>query len=162
MYFATSELKWIPSFTLASLADFCHHESLFPSQTTTIWMANVHSILGNPPDDTDCPAGLLDLLSWNLWWESLLIFWPMVQSCTWHLRAGYRFAPCQWEMSLLCNNISHWLGASLESALHLSKGLVVWRIKIEIFLQFNITNRHNPVKFLDITVIDLHHSHNIW
>ena len=33
------------------------------------------------------------------------------------LRADYRFAPSQWETALLCNNVSHWLGASLESAL---------------------------------------------
>ena len=32
-------------------------------------------------------------------------------------RAEFRFAPSQWETALLCNNISHWLGASLESAL---------------------------------------------
>ena len=33
-------------------------------------------------------------------------------------RADSRFAPSQWETALLCNHISHWLGASLESALH--------------------------------------------
>ena len=33
--------------------------------------------------------------------------------------AHSRFAPSQWESALLCNNISHWLGASLESALTL-------------------------------------------
>ena len=32
-------------------------------------------------------------------------------------RAYSRFAPSQWEMALLCNDISHWLGAILESAL---------------------------------------------
>ena len=32
-------------------------------------------------------------------------------------RANSRFAPSQWETALLCNNITHWLGASLESAL---------------------------------------------
>ena len=32
-------------------------------------------------------------------------------------RADSRFAPSQWETALLCNDISHWLGASLESAL---------------------------------------------
>ena len=31
-------------------------------------------------------------------------------------RADSRFAPSQWETALLCNDISHWLGASLESA----------------------------------------------
>ena len=31
--------------------------------------------------------------------------------------ADSRFAPSQWETALLCNDVSHWLGASLESAL---------------------------------------------
>ena len=38
------------------------------------------------------------------------------------VRADSRFAPSQWETALLCNNVSHWLGASLESALE----VVVW------------------------------------
>ena len=32
-------------------------------------------------------------------------------------RADSRFAPSQWETALLCNDVSHWLGASLESSL---------------------------------------------
>ena len=32
-------------------------------------------------------------------------------------RADSRSAPSQWETVLLCNNVSHWLGTSLESAL---------------------------------------------
>ena len=32
------------------------------------------------------------------------------------LRAHSRFAPSQWETVLLCNDLSHWLGASLEPA----------------------------------------------
>ena len=36
-----------------------------------------------------------------------------------YFRAHTRFALSQWETALLCNNISHWLGASLESALYL-------------------------------------------
>ena len=32
-------------------------------------------------------------------------------------RADSRFAPSQLEMALLCNDISHWLGTSLESAM---------------------------------------------
>ena len=34
-----------------------------------------------------------------------------------HIRAESRFAPSQWETALLCNDVSHWLGANLESAL---------------------------------------------
>ena len=43
-------------------------------------------------------------------------------SVVWHLhhyRADSRFAPSQWETALLCNDVSDWLGASLESALRL-------------------------------------------
>ena len=36
--------------------------------------------------------------------------------CT--IGADSRFAPSQWETALLCNDVSHWLGASLESALN--------------------------------------------
>ena len=36
----------------------------------------------------------------------------------WYCRADSRFVPSQWETVLLCNSVSHWLGASLESALY--------------------------------------------
>ena len=35
-----------------------------------------------------------------------------------HHRADFRFAPSQLETALLYNDASHWLGASLEPALH--------------------------------------------
>ena len=41
------------------------------------------------------------------------------------VRADSRFAPSQWETALLCNDVSHWLGASLESALCFSKQTVI-------------------------------------
>ena len=34
------------------------------------------------------------------------------------IRADSGFAPCQWETALLYNDVSHWLGAIIESALH--------------------------------------------
>ena len=37
--------------------------------------------------------------------------------------ADSRFAPSQWEMALLSNDISHWLGANLESALSLFQNI---------------------------------------
>ena len=33
------------------------------------------------------------------------------------IRADSRFAPSQWETALLCNDVSHWLGANVDSAL---------------------------------------------
>ena len=35
-----------------------------------------------------------------------------------NLRTKSRFAPSQWETVLFCNDVSHWLGANLESALN--------------------------------------------
>ena len=35
----------------------------------------------------------------------------------WAQAYNFRFAPSQWEMALLCNAFSHWLGTNLESAL---------------------------------------------
>ena len=40
-------------------------------------------------------------------------------------RDDSRFAPSQWETTLLCKDVSHWLGASLESALWLYHVMVV-------------------------------------
>ena len=42
---------------------------------------------------------------------------PYGLSATWFIEADSRFAPSQWETTLLCNDVSHCLGASLQSAL---------------------------------------------
>ena len=34
--------------------------------------------------------------------------------------------PSQWETALHCNDVSHWLGANLESALQYESDLQVW------------------------------------
>ena len=47
-------------------------------------------------------------------------------------RVDSRFAPSQWETVLLCNDVSHWLGASLESSLWVNitpfdkSGIILW------------------------------------
>ena len=38
-------------------------------------------------------------------------------------RADSRFAPGQWETALLCNGVSHWLGANLESSLQYTRSV---------------------------------------
>ena len=40
-----------------------------------------------------------------------------VVGCCNRFRVDSRFAPSQWETALLCNDVSHWLGANLESTL---------------------------------------------
>ena len=42
---------------------------------------------------------------------------PPSELCETICRADSRFKPSQWETVLLCNNVSYWLGASLESPL---------------------------------------------
>ena len=73
------------------------------------------------------------------WWRSISIEnWPidwyvihkiimlafLVFDFLWHkylsqlyIRVDSRFVPSQWETVLLCNDVSHWLGTSLESGL---------------------------------------------
>ena len=56
-------------------------------------------------------------------------------------RAESRFVPSQWEMALLCNDISHWLGTNLVSAwffLGLLPANEIWRYK-----QLSLTG-HKP------------------
>ena len=44
-----------------------------------------------------------------------------------NIRVDSRFAPSQWETALLCNDDSHWLGASLESAMNIIDTLyLIW------------------------------------
>ena len=66
-----------------------------------------------------------EMSSWSLWRQCNVargIHWSSVDSlhretAMWQVRADSRFKSSQWETALLCNNVSHWLGASLESDL---------------------------------------------
>ena len=62
-----------------------------------------------------------------------------------------RFAPSQWETPLLCNDVSHWLGACLESALdkveYDSNKDVLKPPRCELSVQFGcITERRSRCK----------------
>ena len=60
-------------------------------------------------------------------------------------RADSRLAPSQWETALLCNDVSHWLGTSLETALIVNCTLMSIFSKICIKIQtffFPLTKRH--------------------
>ena len=61
--------------------------------------------------------GLISLLCWQPNW---------FQGSHWYSRADSRFAPSQWETVLLCNNVPHWLGASLKSALYSHLLVIAW------------------------------------
>ena len=47
-------------------------------------------------------------------------------------RADSRFVPSQWETALLCNDVYHWLGASIESALN--TGSAFGRLPYGVFI----------------------------
>ena len=49
-------------------------------------------------------------------WEGTRIVVPKMLT-TQYVRVDSMFVPSQWEMALLCNDVSFWLGASLESVL---------------------------------------------
>ena len=40
------------------------------------------------------------------------------------IRTDQRFAPSEWETVLLCNDVSHWLGARLESTLNMANEIL--------------------------------------
>ena len=66
-----------------------------------------------------------------------------VYSCHRIYMADSRFASSQWETALLCNDVSHWLGASLESALYISwiawiRSLTCWIIFKKWVFVFNL------------------------
>ena len=51
-------------------------------------------------------------------------------------RADSRFAPSQWETSLQSNTVSHWLGANLESSLHVLYFTLAWSWWLSTFYLF--------------------------
>ena len=67
-------------------------------------------------------------MNWSPWYHPFLLMhrmgsapnsplWAFKKLLLYH-RGDSRFAPSQWETALLCNGVSHWLGASLESVLY--------------------------------------------
>ena len=75
------------------------------------------------------------------------------------LMANSRFAPSQWETALLCNDVSHWLGASLESALKLYRSTwCLWdntsltHCGLEIYEPVFFFYLHPMMKIIDIFI----------
>ena len=62
-------------------------------------------------------------------------------------RADSRFAPSQWETALLCKDVSHWLGVSLESVLYKEQANHQW-----IYLSF-YNNPSIVPSFIDVSYI---------
>ena len=72
----------------------------------------------------------------------------------WYIcRADSRFVPSQWETALLCNSVSHWLGANVKSALY----MVPWA-----FIEGH--SHKNKGSFMNTFLALLHQSiiHSYW
>ena len=80
--------------------------------------------------------------------SSLSLYWPVLMggingqegSTKW--RDHFMHAPSQWETTLRCNVVSHWLGACTEGSLHMRVGPQSWNIRVYCsyrYLQFRHT-----------------------
>ena len=96
------------------------HKSMPPQNTTTLfWRTRLL------PDVVKQTFARVSSRNVNArdhkWWRSFIKLcvsrWNIYILVWIANKADSRFASSQWEMALLCNNISHWLGASLESTL---------------------------------------------
>ena len=60
-----------------------------------------------------------------------------------------RYAPCQWEASLQCNDVSHWLGAYLDWSLHgFCRTITTYLLFFTYFWQFSGTCLSNSLFFV--------------
>ena len=66
-----------------------------------------------PRSDVD-----LDVMTAHTTTALILGLCPANERRRYNNRADSMFAPSQWETVLLCNDVSHWLGANLETALN--------------------------------------------
>ena len=67
------------------------------------------------------------------------------------IRADSRFAPSQWETALLCNDVSHWMGTSLESALSI--------VMYETGLKWDLTVINTTNKRYRWTIVNTTHQY---
>ena len=64
-------------------------------------------------------SGIHNFVVWSLkvYTDICIMIHISLMYRTYRSRADSRFAPSQWEMALLCNDVSHWQDASRESIL---------------------------------------------
>ena len=83
-----------------------HQSRLSPMSHCIVWTNN-GDLRPTSPTKTTIQGG-----QWDIALQTHIVY----ESRTMRDRADSRFVPSQWEMPLLCNDASHWLGTSLESA----------------------------------------------
>ena len=67
--------------------------------------------------------------------------------------ADSRFAPSQWETALLCNDICHWLGTNLESALKIVIRLSFLPTVVTLILNMEVNADMAPWKYSLVQVM---------
>ena len=94
------------------------------------------------------------------WVKMGLVFgWPLLGLLS-SYRADSRFAPSQWEAALLCNDISHRLAASIESAVYMYPDM--WSGLCNSFEEqalANATFGYSEFKWVAVACLDLHVRH---
>ena len=75
-------------------------------------MNSAHKRRPHVGEDISRPHGV-----WSIWYTVVGLLSHGINPTDWHTSYDSRLAPSQWETALLCNAVSHWLGANLESAL---------------------------------------------
>ena len=76
-----------------------------------------------------------------------------VMKCWYTGPADSRFAPSQWETSLLCNDVSHWPGASLESVLDIVYCYAAIQEQRRILYMYRIPWQKMPQCFVTVSYI---------
>ena len=101
---------------MPKIIDRCLNINLTAPVQASIVLANIVSAIGCITiivmSSAKCPRLLID--AWTSVWQH-----QCKRVSLYVCRVDSRFAPSQRETALLCNDVSHWLGASLESALYM-------------------------------------------
>ena len=101
-------ILWIVAFSAIILVlGIIEHHSKITNPLEWIWIYDLQPQLGYPV--------LSSILRHPA--KFMYVWWRENNTCCSKYRPDSRFVPSQWEMALLCNDISHWLGANLESSL---------------------------------------------
>ena len=78
---------------------------------------------------------------WHCTLESQYFLCHLCKHSEQNTRADSRLAPSQWATALLCNDVSHWLGASLGSTLN----TIIWLEQAEPWWRASIWRSHRKV-----------------
>ena len=101
-----------------SRLEFSQWETSLHSNTVSHWLgANLESaLIQYITNYFECIIQSLQMHIAHPWYKS----WHIRACMVTHIcRAEFRFGRSQWGTALLCNDVSRWLGASLESALYI-------------------------------------------